>query len=378
MLLVIPMLFSGCMPSLQPENQAYALSMSIDRTDEGLIGVGLLFSSNNAGGGSGSSGGDSGGGSEQKKSNPRYYAYATTFFEALDVLKSSTPRTLNMSQLQSVIFSQRIASEPAFKELIEDLILSNHLYGSANILVCMGSAKELLDADKPQVGNRLAEELSITLDHYATTGYSPSSKLASLYYMMNSIYGDPVAILAAIDNPKNPTQAATPGILGDGLPGSMLQKTIAQNEFRGSALIKGDRMVGVLDGDQTRWLQILTGGLRQFPYICQGQPMMMYVKSASKARVNLDQNPIVIDISMALSPAPQRRMPDKYVLEEQIRAELTDLISHCQSLGVDPFNYAEIAATRFLTIQDFVDYNWRARFQQATINLHIDLPGEYS
>ena len=44
---------------------------------------------------------------------------------------------------------------------------------------------------------------------------------------------------------------------------------------------------------------------------------------------------------------------------------------HCQALGVDPFGFAEIAAGKFLTIDQWLEYDWHEKFPQAEFSLDI-------
>ena len=60
-------------------------------------------------------------------------------------------------------------------------------------------------------------------------------------------------------------------------------------------------------------------------------------------------------------------------LRALIEIDLADVVSHCQSLGVEPFGFAERAAARFATTDDFLAYDWRGRFPRAEVRFAIDL-----
>lgn len=369
LMLPLCMALGGCSTTLQPENQNYGLSMSIDRTDEGLIELGLLVPS----------GKESDGGGEdepQGKDNyQRFFTLGASYTDALDIMQASTPRTLNLTQLKSIVISQRLASEPAFKGLVESLTLTNHLYGSTYVIICLTSAKDFLNAEKPQAGKRLVSELYTSLKHYEQQGYLPLCRLSDLYYGINSIYGDPVVSLGAPVDTSQDVLTLPSGDLGDALPGALPRLGLEQNELMGGALIRDGQMIGVLDGAECRWLQVLNGRLSGFNYVCQGLTLRLECKSRPRVSVDLSKNPIVIDISLQMIPAPLREMPDAEVLKQQLKTELMDLLAHCQSLSVDPFDFAEIAAAQFLTVEDFVRYGWREHWRDAEIRLSVEVVG---
>lgn len=365
-------LLSGCTETLQPEDHSYVLVASADRTDEGLFELGLLTYATSPS----SSGGDEPDAGDAN-TYQRVYIIAHSPAEALDMAKTALPRSLNLTHLKLIGISQTLAMEPSFPELIEEMFITDHVFGTAYIAINLNSGREFLEAVRPHFTARLTSDLSTMLTNYSRHGYIPSTKLSSLYYMMNSFYSDPTVMLASSHNPEGNVRTFPAGMLGSGYAGSLPRLGLEGTEMMGCALIKDGQMVGMLDGGNTRWMRVLDGSLQKFDYICQDLALSLEIKYAPKVTVDLSGAHPKIHISLSVATLPRRVMPDLVVLEQQIRAELTTLLYHCQSLGVEPFNFAELAASQFLTIADFIQYDWNNQFQQAEISLDVKMVDVY-
>ena len=94
---------SGCGASRQVENQAYILVMGLDLSEDGELVITAL--SPKISGGGGDEGGSSGSGSESGD-----YLHLSvrgeSYERALERLNWAVPRTLNLSQLKLIVFSQ--------------------------------------------------------------------------------------------------------------------------------------------------------------------------------------------------------------------------------------------------------------------------------
>ena len=285
------------------------------------------------------------------------------------MLRATVPYSLQLSQLKTVVFSEETARDEDFGEILREMMFTYQLYAAASCIVCRGTAKEFLEAQRPVIGTRLSRAMTVELEHYQSLGYTPASTLADVFYASTSIYGDPVAILAACSGVR--TDGHPAHRMGDELPGEIDRDGPNQNEYFGLALFKRGSMVGTLTGAQTKLVNMLTDRLNAFSYSCQDVVVRIRVIKGPKIRVDLSGEAPVIDVTLSLRVLATDRFPNREVIERQMLDELNEVTGTCQRLGVDPFNYALYAAGQFLTTRAWLDYAWQERFPQAQISYHL-------
>lgn len=362
---------SGCAgdASSQVENQAYALSLGVEKLAEGRYRLTAQIPSL---GGASDSGREEGEGTGSGDDYLITAALGGSFTEALDMLTATVPCALQLSQLKTVVFSEETARDEDFGEILREMVFTYQLYAAASCIVCRGSAREFLQAQKPVIGTRLSRALTTELEHCQSLGYIPASTLADVFYALTSIYGDPVAILASLSG-EGAQRADEGSGMGDALAGEIGREGPNRIEYFGLALLRKGHMVGTLTGAQCKLLGMLTGRLRAFSYSCQDTVVRIRVRKAPKIQVELSGGAPQLDVSLSLRALATDRLPDREVIERQMLDELNGLTGQCQALGVDPFNYALYAAPHFLTTREWLEYDWPGRFPQAQVRYHLSI-----
>ena len=66
------------------------------------------------------------------------------------------------------------------------------------------------------------------------------------------------------------------------------------------------------------------------------------------------------------------RLGNQIFFDEE--ADIAALVRRCQQLRIEPFGFAERVATRFLTVDDWLAWNWRERFSSADVDVCVTLP----
>ena len=57
--------------------------------------------------------------------------------------------------------------------------------------------------------------------------------------------------------------------------------------------------------------------------------------------------------------------------EAALARALLQVVDRCKALGVEPFGFAAKAAARFATLDDWLGYDWRARFPGADVSVAV-------
>ena len=356
-LLAAALLLTGCSAVTQIEGQAFAVSLAVDEAEDGGVVLSVRFPSY------GAQEGEAEGGGYLLTS-----AAGRDFASALYALNAAIPRALNLTQVKSLIVSEKLASSAAFPALLRDLKLSR-LDGEASLIVSRGEANALLEAQQPLIGLRLSDTLVTEMERYRRLGCIPRSTLAEVFYDAESVYSDPVAILAAVV-PKE-SGASGGQDVEKALAGDFMYDGENKDAYFGAALFRGGVMVGALTGGETQLLQLARAGSGQMPMALDGAWLAVTRQGLPRVDVDMSGDALRIAVSLTAGIEDLRGDADLEAVRQELTAGLEALTRRCQALGVEPFGYARWAAAQFLTLPQWTAFDWRARFPEAEVTYHL-------
>ena len=371
-LLAALLLLGGCSHHAQVENQAFLLVMGLDRAEDG--GIEMCAQIPRIAGNSQSADGEQGSGGSANYA--MMSATGASYEEALERLDWISPRDLNPAQLKLVVISRDLAESADCPTLINHISQTERLFTATRVVICEGCAKDFVSAIQPTVGTRLSTDISAMFDHYIGRGFIPRSRLADMYYLMNSIYSDPMTSYAVLDpsaeveqNEAKPASA----LAGDISSLSRQFDSDIPTRYLGAAVFSGGRMRGVLDGEQTICANLLLNELDSFYYNEAEASVEMIPEGRFKLTVDVDSEPVRLRVKGKLSLSGEELPVNEESLIEHLRADIEDTIRAAQRMGVEPFGFAEAAARHFITIEDWVNYNWKWRYSFAEVDVDISL-----
>lgn len=374
LLLSLAALLSGCAESRQVENQAYILAMGLDLNDNGGIAISAL--SPKISGGGGDESGSAGSGSESSD-----YLHLSvrgdSYEKALERLNWAVPRTLNLSQLKLIVFSQELVEAINCADLFEEIAKTELLFTAAHVVVSDCRAQDFLEALEPTVGTRLSTDIDASIEHYVNYGITPDSRLATLFYQTDSIYSDPMAIYAMLAQEGAPGGGEEDAKEASALSGPAEQVSAEldsdiKTRYLGAVVFSDGSFCGLLDGSETVLANLLSGSLNAFWYTLEDECIKLNIVGSPKIRVNTGADPVKIDISIDLSVSNQDHSMDAGVLRESLCSDIEALIARTQDMGAEPFGFAEIAARRFATLAQWQSYDWKRRYLDADVEIKLE------
>ena len=367
-LLTAMLLMAGCSQIEQVENQAYAVAMGIDRTEEGGMEITVTLPQIAASGGEGEESGGSGG---------KYFQVSvqgTNYESAIEKLGWAVPRNLNFSQLKAVIFARSLAESDAFSKLIKSVVQTERLFTAAYVVVCEGKAKDFISGMKPAMGNRLSADITAMFDHYTEHGLIPGTTLADLYYRGMSLYSQPMAIygLYSAKTEAEPKDVSTMALAGS--PEKLASEIENNSEvhYLGAALFSKEGMCGRFDGAQTVLANLIRNELKSFVYEFEGKSLELSPVGSCTARIDVSSDPVRIQLGVKLAAVSQQEMPDMALLKRMLTADIKEVIAMAQELGVEPFGFAEKAVQKFGTIAKWRKFDWTEKFREAEVEIEIE------
>ena len=355
------LLLTGCGQLTQVENLAFVILFGVDLTDDDQIEVIAQIPKI-----TGSKGGEDSGGSSSSD-NLVYAAKGKDFLTALTNLNWAVPRRLDLSQIELIVISEKLAHSGQLMEIMDEMMDFNRLYTAARLAICTGGVKEFIQAEKPVIGSHIANELDSMFADYVQDGYVPDVTFADVYYKTISIYSDPVTIFAEQSSPDGSAQAAslimpeTPEVAGADMEQS--------NRFLGAAVLHDGIMVGTLDGREQLLCKLLSGEQQSFVYAFGENTLYLTTLGRPKISVDTRAEPAVIRIKLRLALVPDNETTQIDGLDQAIESDVTEIIDVCKRMGAEPFGFAEVAARSFLTIDEWLDYDWHSQFLNSRIEV---------
>ena len=356
-LVAVGMSLSACSPSMEVENQAYVLVMGIDRTEDGEIELTIRIPK------IGQSESSNGGGKDEASPYLTYAVRAGSYARAIDALQVMVPRELNLSHIKLIIASERIAGRSDFRELVDQIAETPHLYNTARVIVCEGSAGDYAKRMDSVIGTRLSAEIDAWFDHCIQQGFIPDSCFADVYYASNSLYSDPTASWGFMDSGEADRAASLN--LDSSMRRDAVMESPSQLFLSGAAVFRGGTLALRLDTGETQLLNLALNQTRSISVALAGKSYELTRAHRSKKSVSSEKNNPRVELEISLTCEDQITNGQASAIEAALTDSLLALVRKCQSSKVDPFGFAELAAGRFLTTGEWIDYDWRSRFAHA-------------
>ena len=390
---------TGCFDRMELEEQAFLVTMGIDQIAPGVIALTarVAVPSKLTGSSGGSSGG--GGSGDFQSGTPLVTATGKTIHEALAMMNVGIERKINLSHLSAVMFSEKVAKSgvlPYLRTFVRYREFRRTLY----VFVTKGSVSELFLKDRPVLETSATRAIEDQRALSQTYGLAPSVQLHQFINALQTPHDDPVAPLLSmneqVSKEKKKQAGSSKNLQGAQVsftPGSINRSGGNPIECVGTAVFRGDRMVGVLSGDETRYLQLLSKALQQFV-------LTVPAKAHSKSLVSLgirNEEPMKVVINL------QGRHP-KLAVSQAFEAELlgdqsaisfTSAKNHLElerlasglitknevalinkvyrTMQADPFHFFDQARGQFKTLQAFQAYPWHKELKNVFITVHTSV-----
>ena len=388
LLTCLSMLFlSGCWGSKEPDEMGYILSMGMDKGEESILDVSFQVAIPKA----------LGSGGEGEGTNV-VSLEAASIFGAIQLGNAFTARELTLIHNRVIIISEELAKE-GLKKYLNPLIRSREARRNTFILITSGTAKEFLNKNKPVLEKYPSRQFELLLASAQMAGFSINSTLGEITEDVKSPGREAVAALVGVNEGHKAEELArtnTEKALYEVsyLPGYVPQEGGNKIDVIGLAAFRGDKLVGYLNGSETRYYQMVTGRLKEtiftFPdpekpdeYIIvieirKGRNPEFKVdltgeKPRFEVKLILEGEIMSIQSGINYELSKDAEKLDTY-LEKIIKQEVEKVIQKTQEdFRSDIFGFGEYTRQYFWTWQDWEDYHWLEKYPDAEIEVGVQL-----
>ena len=340
MMLGIMFCMTGCYDSVEVSDELYAIMIGLDKSDEG-VKLSLILPVY---------GGGSGEGQQQQSDSKMFTVEADNVYEGLNQMHLQIARGVSLLHVKAVVFSEELAKEGLTPHIwaIRQHMETRNVMG---VLITKSGAEEYLSYMQENVTGVLSQELEQLLFRPRKDLYFPVRTFEEFCREMESEYGQTYAVYC--------------------------KSVEEEGELYGTALFQGDKMVEILDKYQSVCTMMVRGEFDGGTMTAAD--MVADLNARPKIRIKTDTKSEIPKINLTVSlqggfmegenPKNPTAKDDEFA--KKIEGYFQETAEKTKMCGSDVWGFGKHAARHFKTIQDWEQYDWNNKFQQADIHVKV-------
>lgn len=381
-------ILTGCNGARETDEVAWVTTVGIDKASDGemLLTFRVAIPQSLASAGSGENGG------KAQQTSALYTIKAVSLGEGRNLLNVVLSRAVNFTHVTAIVIGEELGKQ-GLQGLVAQLMRYREFRGSIFIFLARGSAKELMEVNKPKLEILTARWVENIVNTYDESSYYLPTTLNELYIKLKASTGSPYIVTYGV-NPMNlADQGDIPGLNSRAksyLPGNIPRTGGNAVDFAGMAVFKEDKLAGYLTTQETISLSILFDKFTR-GYLVAADPLTpeclisvaLHNSSKPSIVVDIDGDHPVIHIDAFLAgeitavPSGIRYEAEEYTvtLEKEVstivRQQMLDMLLRTQSWGADVVDFGYYIRPKFSTLEQLNQYHWDRRFRQAKFDVQI-------
>ncbi|MGI6491317.1 MAG: Ger(x)C family spore germination protein [Pelotomaculum sp.] len=391
------LLLPGCWGSKETDEMAYVLALGFDKGEKEKLAITVSIANPKViAGVGGGEGGGGGNGGEGGNGTLTYTVESYAPISAIDLLNTVIDRRVSFLHNNVFIFSEELARE-GLARWLNPLNRYRELRGTARVFVCRGKARDFIEKNKSSLEISPTKQIELISGLHEATGLIQSVKFHEFYDAIKSDYIQPCVPLIALH--EDGLASAKPGIgtggeasLGKYAAGEVPVAGPSPAQFIGTAVFNEDKMVGLLNGQETRYWLSLRGLFHQGmtgipdplnPDLSVG--LLLHQSDKPRYKTVLDQQGnVTIDVDIFIEPEiisiasgnnyedPSMQGMLEAAFNESSERGMSELIRRTQEeFGADIFGFGNQVKRKFLTLNPWLEFQWLDRYPEATINVTV-------
>ncbi len=384
--LLIVLILGGCGYGTDVENQAFVVAVGIDKGKTFPVKATFVFANP-----SGSSGGEG-----EKPSSPKpdtVTVEAPTVFSALRKIDSIKSKSLNMSHIKIVVFSDSVAKE-GIRDYLSGFASSRDFRPNTYVCVSQGDADKYLREVKP------AQETFIEkyYDNIMSKVAHDKVNEAYLYYLyfntLEDFSGSIVPLVGInpnkIDEPGVDSKSMYDDFSYEARAGQIVRDGENPTEVLGSAVFRNDKMIDTLGSFKTDLARIICDEYYPRNYsiaypsksdfvtirlIQKQSPQISGTVKNGVAKININI-PLSIEYVDAGKIENDTDKSEQFCtfLESKLNEVSYELIRDAQNTyKADILGLGKSIKHCFLDVEEWKKFNWEQKFPSAEINVSFNV-----
>ncbi len=360
--MLLPM--AGCFRAESMESYGYVVGIGFDPGETMPYKISFMLQRTQASGQS--EGGDNNGGIAIVSAECR------DLIEAVETISTSLPFILDFSRTLMFVFSHELASqEGVIEELMSVSFPRLRIRYNALVSISLSSAADVFEGLKTDIEPNLSKIHKNYLLYSKASGLVPLMNVMALHEAVNERYADALLMVCGVTGKDS---SSAPPVLVETddyayIGGSMLIESDMKASLAGSAVFRGSRMIGILDGQQTQLMLMVRGNytegrIRLKDTGEQGINVFVIAKGKPRFSLMLEPKPVAsVTIPLRAYIEQPEDISEEEIneaaprLEAQLEEELTELFYACRANGSDVMGFGRYAVKRFSKQETWRDYD---------------------
>lgn len=390
--LMIPLLLliQGCWGSQETDETGYILLMGFDKGEKDILKVTYQMAIPHPVEGG-----------EAEKATEIISVEAASIYGAQQLVSAFVSKHLTLAHNRGIIISEELARE-GLSKYINPLVRSRDLRRTTFLMVVKGKAGDFIEKNKGLIFEKYpSRQIDIFMTSSDVTGFIYKSDIHSFYQGLKLPGQQAVTALVGVQKEKEDEdpklEQKKPRSYEEKvkeevayLPGEIPRKGGNKIELIGLAVFKDDKLVGFLNGEETRYFQMLTGDFKKSifsfpdPHEPESSLIVMEIKKRAhpKIKIKADEFKTVIEVDILLEGEILSIQSGRNYENGELRQELENYIStfisqeatHLikktqEEFTSDIFGFGEYTRGFFWTWYEWVNYAWLAQYPYCEVKV---------
>jgi spore germination protein KC len=413
---------TGCWGSRETDQLGYVLVIGLDKGEENIIKVTFQMAIP-----------EPVEGGQAEKVTEVVSVEAPSIFAAQELTDTFVSKRSTLIHNKAIVVSEEIARE-GLSKYINPLVRSRDLRRTNYLLVTQGKAHDFIKENINLIFERYpSRQLDIFMTSTYMTGLIPNADIHKFYEALSSPGRQAIAALVGVEKNKdiqnkeqqgeedkeqqgdqdkeqqeqqNKEQEGEPQAqdkkketksekekVEEGMayvPGKIPREGGNKIEMIGTAVFHDDRLVGFLNGEETRYYQMITGGFGRgnftFPDpdpVEGGSNIInLEIKKGRSPEIKIDPAQEKINLRLFLEGEILSIQSGENYERGALKRQLEDYVSNSITKNVmqlirktqdeyrsDIFGFGEYTRIDFWTWRDWVEYEWLRKYPQYQVNV---------
>lgn len=380
--------FTGCWDKTELEDEGYVAAIGIDKGSERNLRITFQITNPKVIGAGRSA---AGGGTEKKYE--LITLEAPSILTAKDLLTVTSTRRITLSHAKVIIVGENFARDETFFRNIEASLRDKEMRRIMTLIVSIENAEEFMKNNNPLLEDRMQKFYEFMSRRWKETGYVPPFSNLNRFMERTEVGQSLFLAIYASTKKRTTKKGADEGAY---FPGQLEKEGGNPAEMVGSAVFKNGRMIGILDGNETRIVSML----RQEP---ETKTMLVtYIDPIDskyrietrlirnkRTKINLsiiEEQPyldVTVPLTLDILGIPSfidyaENINNQKLLKDYIKNYMEKismkLVEKTQNeFKADPFQWELVARRKFFTQQEYMNYGWMKHYPEAKVEIHYDI-----
>ncbi len=386
------LLLTGCFDKTEVEEKAYVIALGLDKAeDKNKMKVSFQIANPEVGslqGGAGSN-------------EPPHEVVTVTvndFISARNTLNALVSKEVTYDLLKVIVISEEFAKEKDFIRYIYETAKDREIRRDVFLAVSKEDASKYLEENDPKQETRPHKYFQFMINRGIQAGLIPESDLHRFFRITEHDADLFIAMYTTTESSEDDKKHNEDEFLAGQIN---IEGDINRTQFMGSAVFKEGKMIGKMNGQETRIAILLDETSEMSDVLTTYQdPINEDYRIATRLikerpvdyKVNISSSPPTVNIYVSLivevlsDPAMTNYARDREKqeilrnhIEKTIAFNIEKFIKKTQDeYGGSPFSISLHGRKHFLTIPEFNQFDWMKSYPDMDIEVSVDIEfGEF-